>query len=81
MDIIFENPKAVGVAIAGIILWLLKTYVITVPPDVEAWLNVILPAVILALFGRFTRISKDEAAALKTPEVKTLVENINKFKN
>lgn len=65
-NIMIENPKATIVAVTGLIIFVLKTYVFkdTFSPEIEAWLNVILPSVFWAFLGRYTRISKDQAKVL-----------------
>ena len=65
---ISENPKAFTIALTGIVIFLLRTYVFqnTFSPELESWLNVLLPSIFLFAFGWFTRITKTEANLLES---------------
>jgi hypothetical protein len=67
MNFVLENPKAVVTAAVGVILFVLKTYVLkdAFTPELSSWLNLILSSVILGFIGRYTRISKSEAKVLE----------------
>ena len=75
MNFVLENPKAIVVAATGIIVFVIKTFLLkdAFTPEIESWLNVILPSVFLALLGRFTRITKSQATVLEMPQTKTEV--------
>ena len=49
---ISENPKAFTIALTGIVIFLLRTYVFqnTFSPELESWLNVLLPSIFLFAF-------------------------------
>lgn len=66
MNFALENPKALFTAIGGIVVFALKNYIFkdSFSPEIESYLNVILPVVIFMLLGRFTRISKTDASIL-----------------
>ncbi len=66
MNFVLENPKAVVTAAVGVILFVLKTYVLkdAFTPELSSWLDLILSSVILGFIGRYTRISKSEAKIL-----------------
>lgn len=76
MEFVLENPKALITAAVGIAMWLIKTYVISFPPEVEVWVNVILTGIFVGLIGRFTRITKSEAKVLETVATKKEVAKI-----
>ena len=67
MNFVLENPKAVVTAAVGVILFVLKTYVLkdAFTPELSSWLDLILSSVILGLIGRYTRITKSEAKVLE----------------
>jgi hypothetical protein len=67
MNFVLENPKAVVTAAVGVILFVLKTYVLkdAFTPELSSWLNLILSSVILGFIGRYTRITKSEAKVLE----------------
>lgn len=69
-DFAVENPKLIYTALGGIVIFILKTYVLkeAFTPELESWLNVILPTFFLFLIGRFTRITKSEAKVLERIE-------------
>ena len=66
MNFVLENPKAVVTAAVGVILFVLKTYVLkdAFTPELSSWLDLILSSVILGFIGRYTRITKSEAKVL-----------------
>ena len=59
-----ENPKAITTAFTGIVLFVIQKYVFDLSPEVEGYVNIILPSLFLMLLGRYTRISKSEAELL-----------------
>jgi len=67
MNFVLENPKAVVTAFTGIVIFILKTYVLkdSFSPELSSWLDVILSSIILGLLGRYTRITKSEAIVLE----------------
>ena len=67
MNFVLENPKAVVTAAVGVILFVLKTYVLkdAFNPELSSWLDLILSSVILGFIGRYTRITKSEAKVLE----------------
>jgi len=67
MNFVLENPKATVTAAVGLIIFVLKMFVFkdTFSPELSGQLNVLLSSVILALLGRYTRISKSEAIVLE----------------
>ena len=67
MNFVLENPTAVVTAAVGVILFVLKTYVLkdAFTPELSSWLDLILSSVILGFIGRYTRITKSEAKALE----------------
>jgi hypothetical protein len=67
MNFVLENPKAVVTAAVGVILFVLKTYVLkdAFTPELSSWLDLILSSVILGFIGRYTRITKSEAKVLE----------------
>lgn len=70
MNFAIENPKATVTAAIGVIVFVLKTFVLkdSFTPELESWLNILLPTVFLFLIGRFTRITKSEAKVLTQME-------------
>ncbi len=67
-NLVLENPKAIVTAAVGVIVFVLKTFVLkdAFTPELESWLNVILPSVFLYLLGKYTRITKGEAELLES---------------
>lgn len=67
MNFVLENPKATVTAAVGLIIFVLKMFVFkdTFSPELSGQLNVLLSSVILALLGRYTRITKSEAIVLE----------------
>jgi hypothetical protein len=67
MNFVLENPKAVVTAAVGVILFVLKTYVLkdAFTPELSSWLDLIFSSVILGFIGRYTRITKSEAKVLE----------------
>ena len=67
MNFVIENPKLLYTALAGVIIFILKTYVFkdTFSPELSSWLDIILSSVILGLLGRYTRLTKSEAVVLE----------------
>jgi hypothetical protein len=66
-DWTLENPKATIFAATGVIVFILKIFVFKdkFSPELESWLNVILPTVFGILIARYTRITKSEAIVLE----------------
>ena len=74
MNFVAENPKATITACIGIVVFVLKMLLKdSFSPELESWLNVILPTVFGALLARYTRISKSEAIVLETSATKKAV--------
>lgn len=75
MNFVIENPKLLYTALAGVIIFILKTYVFKdkFTPELDSWLNVILPSVFFAFAGYFKRITKSQAKVLEMPKVKAEV--------
>lgn len=63
-EFILENPKAIVCAFTGIVLFIIQKYVFDLSPEVEGYVNIILPSLFLMLLGRYTRITKSEANLL-----------------
>jgi len=63
-EFILENPKAIVTAFTGIVLFVIQKYVFDLSPEVEGYVNIILPSLFLMLLGRYTRITKSEAELL-----------------
>lgn len=63
-EFILENPKAIVTAFTGIVLFVIQKFVFDLSPEVEGYVNIILPSLFLMLIGRFTRITKSEANLL-----------------
>ena len=66
-DWTLENPKALVTGITGLVIFVLKTYVLkdAFTPELSSWLDLILSSVILGFIGRYTRITKSEAKVLE----------------
>lgn len=70
---VIENPKMFAVAIAGITVFVLERFVFkeTLPPELRSYFDIISLSVTLGLIGRFSRLTKSEAALLKEYKVTT----------
>jgi hypothetical protein len=67
MTFVAENPKLLVTAISGLVIFVLKTYVLkdSFTPEISSWLDIILSSVVLGLLGRFSRVTKSEAIVLE----------------